>query len=202
MSTGPRAHSEAARNTAQSSSAAWLLPTFPGSGQDSPGHAWGGHRGVSREGSTPRLVRQNRTARCLSERQADCARLCRIPAWGAFRQKRRGWKWPREHAALQTPRRKRTQTAGAVCAHPQECHGRRPGPQHRTPRCQRCACLQTVDGGHGALPALCKNSLRSRRSPLSRLPRSGNQARAAKPDCALHPSLTGDAVAVSFHRTS
>lgn len=138
----------------------------------------------------------------LRKAGSDCARLCRIPAWGAFRQKRRGWKWPREHAALQTPRRKRTQTAGAVCAHPQECHGRRPGPQHRTPRCQRCACLQTVDGGHGALPALCKNSLRSRRSPLSSLPHSGNQARAAKPDCALHPSLTGDAVAVSFHRTS
>ena len=192
------------QHSAQSSSAAWLLSTFLGYGQDSPGHAWGGHYGISRGGSTPRLVRQNRTARCLSEKAgSDCTQLCRIPAWGAFWQKkRRGRTWQREQAALQTPQRKRTQTVGAVHAHPQECHGRRSGPQHRAPRSRRCACLQMVDGGHGALPALCKNSLRSRHSPPpSSLPCSGNHARAAKPDRALHPSLTKDAVACHY-RTS
>lgn len=113
MSTGPRAHREAAHNTAQSSSAAWLLPTFPGSGQDSPGHAWGGHRGVSREGSTPRLVRRNRTARCLSKRQVLTAHGSAGSRPGAHSDRRggggdgRGSTQPCKRHERRGPRRRR-----------------------------------------------------------------------------------------------
>lgn len=101
----------------RSSSAAWLLPTFPGSGQDSPGACLGWPSWRFQGRVNPELVRQNRTAECLSERQVDCARLCRIPAWGAFRQKEEGVEMAEGARSPANATKEGTQTLGAVCAH-------------------------------------------------------------------------------------
>lgn len=111
----------------------------------------------------------------------------------------------RAQTALQMPWRKRSQTEGAVQAHPQECHGRGPVPLHQTLRKWRSkTCAIGDDVGWECNGLLQKSGLWRRIStpPFSH-PHLQNQAsQQLSLKMFPHLSMTRDVMEKSFNRTN